>query len=298
VSATIALLSGLVDYAGLFPPAQLDLTAALRIYDRHQRSSDAGLLGRFVLPAARLAELEPWLHGPWGSDRPLRLSLIATPEQLPEIAAFAAQTPAARCEALELRFDPRASAPDWLDALVAALDRAELTSLETYVELPDGHDAALLAALGQRQAGHGLVRLGAKLRCGGVTADLIPPVARVAAVLAGARDHGVPLKFTAGLHHPVRGMDQVQGEPMHGFLNVYGASLLAHVHGLQAAALADVIADTEPSSFALDDAGFGWRGQAVAAPRIAALRERLLGGYGSCSFDEPVADLRALRLLA
>ena len=297
MSATISLLSGLVDYAGLFPPARLDLATALRNYDRHLRSADAGMLGRFVLPARRLDELEPWLDGPWGRDRPLRLSLLATPDELTRVADYASRVPAVRIEALEVRPDAEVPAAAWLADLLAQQRRAGLTGLETYAELPPGRDDEVLTALGRRQDRHPLARLGAKLRCGGVTPDLIPPVARVASVVARARDLAVPLKFTAGLHHPIRGMDHVAGVPMHGFLNVYGAGLLAHARRLGEAQLEPVIADTDPRSFRLDASGFAWRGTLVPTARIAAVRERLLGGYGSCSFDEPVTDLRALQML-
>ena len=298
MSATITLLSGLVDYAGLFPPARLDLTTALRTYDQHLRSRDAGMLGRFVLPAGRREEVEPWLHGPWGRDRPLRLSLLATADDLPRIAGHVARCPGLRIEALELRPPAETPVAAWLGDLLAQLRREDLTGLEAYVELPDGRDDETLTALGRRQGRHPLARLGAKLRCGGVTPELIPALRRVASVIATSRDLVVPLKFTAGLHHPIRGMDHVDGVPMHGFLNVYGAGLLAHARKLSATYLEEVLADTDPRSFRLDDAGFTWRGTLVSTAQIAAAREQLLGGYGSCSFDEPVTDLRALRMLA
>src|SRR5438045_204787 len=53
------LLAGIVDYAGLFPPARLPLEEAVRNFVRYGGESDAWMLGRFVLPAARLAELAP-----------------------------------------------------------------------------------------------------------------------------------------------------------------------------------------------------------------------------------------------
>jgi hypothetical protein len=296
VDARHALLEGLIDYAGLFPPAALDLPTALRQFDGHQREPDAWMLGRFVLPAARLGEIEPWLDGPWLAERPLVLSLLADPGDLVAAAAFVAARPAVRIGALELKA-PTAEQEPWFADLTAALAAAELVDREVYVELPAGSDAAVLDGLAARQADPPAARLGAKLRCGGVTADLVPGPERVAAVLAGARDRGVPLKFTAGLHHPVRGMDTTEGVPMHGFLNVYGAGLLARASDLDAAALLPVVTETDARAFRLDADGFAWRDRAVPAARVAEARARDLASYGSCSFDEPVTDLRSLAIL-
>src|SRR5207248_4886691 len=68
---------------------------------------------------------------------------------------------------------------------------------------------------------------GYKLRTGGVTADAFPTSAQVAKALVTPVTHQVPIKFTAGLHHPLRLFrDEVQTK-MHGFLNVLGAAVLA-----------------------------------------------------------------------
>ena len=53
-----ALLSGLIDYAGLFPPASLDLPAAMRNYAAYRAGAHAWMLGRFVVPAALVAEVD------------------------------------------------------------------------------------------------------------------------------------------------------------------------------------------------------------------------------------------------
>lgn len=296
MDAHASLLEGLVDYAGLFPPASLDLPTALRRFDAHQRGKDARLLGRFVLPAGRLTELEPWLDGPWLPERPLPLSVLATVEELPAATSFQRSRRSISLEALELRA-PGGDVAAWLDQLVATLADTDLAGREVYIELPSGRDAEVLAALGAHQAARSARRLAAKLRCGGVTADLVPPAERVATVLATARDHGVPLKFTAGLHHPVRGMDHTEGVLMHGFLNVYAAALFAHVHGLPADDLLPVLLEDDPRAFRLDRNALAWRDRVAGGDAVARLRETMLAGYGSCSFDEPVTDLRSLDLL-
>src|SRR5271154_2009055 len=53
-----ALLRGLIDYAGLFPPASCGMATAVANYEAYLRSEDAWMLGRFIVPVARLGEVE------------------------------------------------------------------------------------------------------------------------------------------------------------------------------------------------------------------------------------------------
>ena len=55
------LLSDAIDYAGLFPPASLDMPAAAENFARYLNCEFRWMLGRFVVPAERLAELEKLL---------------------------------------------------------------------------------------------------------------------------------------------------------------------------------------------------------------------------------------------
>lgn len=52
-------LSGLIDYAGLYPPAQLPLYDAITNYVQYRRADDAWMLAHLLIGANRLAEL--WL---------------------------------------------------------------------------------------------------------------------------------------------------------------------------------------------------------------------------------------------
>jgi len=290
------LLSGLIDYAGLFPPADLDLPTALRRYDAHQHGDQAWMLGRFVLPAARLGEVVPWLAGPWTASRPLSLSLLATADDLSDVAVMMAEHAAVRVEALELKA-PDADVTAWLDRLAGAVSVAGLEAAEVYIELSSENDHEVLSALAAERESFPARRLGGKLRCGGVRPDLVPPVERVADVLVIARDAGVPLKFTAGLHHPVRAMDRVGPAPMHGFLNVYAACLMAFVNGLSASDLVEILGEDDRTAFRLTPAEMAWRHCSITAEQVAALRATVAAGFGSCSFADPVTDLQTLGLL-
>jgi hypothetical protein len=139
--------------------------------------------------------------------------------------------------------------------------------------------------------------VGVKIRTGGVEASAFPSPEQVALFITAARDAGVPFKATAGLHHPVRHHCEAVGTAMHGFLNVFGAAVLAHALGADTALTRDVIEDEAPGVFEFDEMGFSWRGHRVSPTQIEEARRDLAHSFGSCSFTEPVEDLETLGYL-
>ncbi len=142
----------------------------------------------------------------------------------------------------------------------------------------------------------GTGRFGFKLRTGGVVASAFPSSVQIARTLVAAAHRQVPIKFTAGLHHPVRKFHASVQTKMHGFLNVLGAGVLAAEHGWNQQQAAAMLEDEDATSFAFDDAAFSWREWKVTTERIQAHRA-FITSFGSCSFDEPRDDLRELGLL-
>jgi hypothetical protein len=259
MSARRALLERLIDHAALFPPASLPMDAALEEDRRARASAGAWMLDRFICPATKLAELPV---------DPPRLSVVLDGE------------PSA---------DPSALPIELVEARAVPIDRIrELFGQEVgvFVELAvdDGLERALAGLAG---AG-----LGAKLRCGGVTADAFPTVGEVARFVCACDEVGVRWKATAGLHHPVRGVRD--GLPMHGFLNLLAAAAFA---GEGEEAVTAIVAEDDPAAFALDDGGLSIHGHHADADALAKLRAERFVAYGSCSFSEPVEDLTALGIL-
>ena len=290
-----ALLAGLVDYAGLFPPSGLALPEAVAEYARWLASPQSWLLGRFVVPATRLAELT-LVEGPLpaaGSSRPWRLSALLGPDTRADLArvdAFgAAQAGRAHVDSVELT----AQSPGEADAALAVLPEG----LAAYVEQPPANDLdALLAVLRARGAR-------AKIRTGGIVPEAIPPAAEVARFVAACARAGVAFKATAGLHHPVRGehaLSSAAGAPRavtHGFLNVFAAAAFAR-GGAAADEIESVLLETDPAAFALADEALSWRYLSAPAESLAEWRSGFATSFGSCSIAEPVADLRALGMIA
>jgi len=160
-------------------------------------------------------------------------------------------------------------------------------SLQTYCEVP----------LSQIENGF------AKVRTGGLTSEAIPPSSELADFLAQAAALRRPFKATAGLHHPIRSdraLTYASGSPrgvMHGFVNVFVAAALAW-HGGKRDLLLDVLNETDPSSFEFGEEQLRWREQALGTAQIARARRDFAHSFGSCSFEEPIADLRELGWLS
>jgi hypothetical protein len=276
-----AFMSGLIDYAGLFPPARLDLDSAIRNYARYLSENDAWMLKRFIIPVARLGELDPYVLELFsGAAGPLRLTVIAGRDGLPagDMRAFSGRHgDLVAIEAVESPLPPA--------NLGDSLTRAGFDGLELYSELP-GRKIAAVAGIA-----------GFKLRCGGLEASDFPSIERVAEIIVACRDNNVPLKCTAGLHHPIRHPDPETGAMQHGFFNLFGAGILAHALQLTEEEVRSCLAEQEASAFTFGDDAFAWRERAADASAVAAARQELMTGFGSCSFDEPLEELRGLGLL-
>ena len=283
------LLEGIVDYAGLFPPTAWPMDRAVSEYTRQRASDAAWMLAAFVVPAARLGEMDDARSdsGAW----PLSVLLGADPTaDLVTLLEFL-RIRGGRYELRAVEFRP-------IDAAsVGNVVEAVPDAAEVFCELPWTADPApWMPAL--RQAG-----AHAKIRTGGVTPDLVPPIEAVARFLRACAESGVGLKFTAGLHHPVRAEHALTYEEdapravMHGFLNVFvAASLLAHGN-LGEATLHAVLSETDPRAFVLDDdGGVRWRDHHLKGDDVRRIRSRFARSFGSCSFAEPVDDLQTLDL--
>lgn len=294
-----ALVEGLIDYAGLFPPAQLGMPAAVENYAGYRAGDDAWALGRFVVPIARLDEFEgtaarlfprttdaaPWLVSVLGGTDPVHdaEAIFAFNERHAHSGAGRAVIDMLEGKASDM-------------AALAQVVRSAPAGVTAYVEIPIERDPAdLLAAI----ATHGAR---AKVRTGGVTPEAFPSPRELARFIRVAADLGVPFKATAGLHHPIRASYPLTYEPgapsgtMYGFLNLFLAAAFAH-EGLAIAELEEVLEERDPRAFAFDGAGVRWRGLHAGLDTIAMLRTRVALSFGSCSFTEPVGELRALGLL-
>ncbi len=287
-------MSGLIDYAGLFPPAALSMEAAVREYAAYLDSPERWMLGRFIAPAQRLAEFEaaaaPYLVR---SAEPWLLSLLPGADIAASVdLAHAFNNRASGPPGVRASIDTLEFKSPGLDQLDRILDGIP-AGLTSYVELPlngtmEGQ-VALLARRGVR----------AKVRTGGVTADAFPSASAITRFIQAVVDHGVPFKATAGLHHPLRGAYRLTYEPgspagtMFGFVNVFLAAAFARV-GMTEANLVELLEESSPAAFNWREDGVSWRGHTLSLGDLELTRQRVGIGFGSCSFREPVDDLHQI----
>ena len=287
-----ALLAGIVDYAGLFPPASLGMPEVVANYASYRASSDAWMLGRLVAPVARLQEFVAALDREAARSTegvPWLLAALGGGDVGRDVGAIRSFNDRHGARAVVDVLECKAADAPAIASIGAAVGGAHLT---TYVELAAEPDPApLVAALRE----HGLR---AKIRTGGVTPEAFPPAAQVARFLARCVAAQVPCKATAGLHHPVRGDfaltyagDAPRGT-MFGFLNVFVAAGVL-VRGGSAADAEQVLGDSDPHDFSIEGDVVRWRDQAFSLADLGRLRHAATA-FGSCSFREPVDDLAAL----
>lgn len=290
MSALRALLSSIVDYAGLFPPAALDMTAAVRNYVSYKADAASWMLGRFVVPAARLDELhESYSVVAQSSWSPLRLAVVLGSDTAADIVSVR-------------RFKSAHGRTYSVDVVEARLSTVEAISpaattidgeFELFAELPLEPDPAPLIAEVARMG------VSAKLRTGGVTPDAFPPATLVVRFIRDCLRAQVRFKATAGLHHPLRAeyaltydVNAPRGM-MFGYLNVFLAAAFM-ASGLSDADAVQFLEERDATSIVVSAESIVWRGHTLSAAQLAQIREHAAVSFGSCSFREPVDELRTL----
>jgi hypothetical protein len=307
------LLSAIVDYAGLFPPAKLDLPQAIAHYQRYRQSPEAWMLGQFVLPLSQLPELVSLLP-PEAESNPWSLSVILSNDFDDAIAQVNAFThPGLTIQSLEIAPLP----PEAIKATATQLP----AHLDCFFEIPINESLPVYLDILQS------LRVLAKIRTGGIMEAAFPSVAQLAQCLLAFAKAQVPFKATAGLHHPLPGCHPLTYDPdspstsMQGFLNLTIAAALAYTQRVTLEEVLQLLQENcisgisqaekaahqpgkhsgkhykHPSGFQMQMNGIAWGDHYLTLEELAASRNHGFRSFGSCSFTEPIADLKALKLL-
>jgi hypothetical protein len=295
MDASRLLLRDLIDYAGLFPPAALGMAAAIANYDAYSQSESNWILGRFIVPVVRLGEFEEVKRGlPQTGFANWRLSALLGSDAVSDVARirkFNSRGVRSRRMAIVESVEVKVAGPEEIDRL-SGIVPPELT---TYFEVPlvnRGECIAAMASCGRR----------AKIRTGGETADKFPASEDVIEFIRLCAAANVPFKATAGLHHPLRSVHRFTHQSdspsgtMHGFINVFLAAAFLRA-GMKTALAAELLEEESSRAFQFNAERVSWREHHLSQQEITAARQGFSVSFGSCSFTEPIDDLRSLHLL-
>jgi hypothetical protein len=281
-------MDSVIDYAGLFPPAGLEMAEAIRNYANYRTGEWSWALGRFIVPISRLAEMQS-CFGELPQNWHLSALGSADPESdLKPIADFNRRHPSFAIDSVELKTQ---SVEEIDHALQVFADRFRI-----FFEIPVADNARPLLAAIARGGGR------AKVRTGGVKPEMFPPTAQLAGFILDCVKAQTPFKSTAGLHHALRSLHPLTYEPqspstmMYGFLNLLAASAFAY-SGADAGTIEAILEENSIESFRFGEGGMIWRGRRLDNNLLREMRKSLLLSFGSCSFEEPICEMKALGAL-
>lgn len=289
------LLTGAIDYAGLFPPAGLPMSEAVINYAMYRNSNYRWMLGRFVVPVSQLDEFIE-NAGDFISRDPAsdwRLSVLSgedLEDTIRKISEFNSKySPAVSIDSLEVMANTTSKIENTI--------RLIPFGISIFFELGMNDNFTDLVALVSEK------RERAKIRTGGVTPDAFPKTKEILRFVRACLAANVPFKATAGLHHPIRcfrPLTYANNSPkgtMHGFLNLFMMTGFAR-EGYRSSLLEDVMEDEFDEVFRFEPQSVKWRDDyELTIHQLAALRKKGIQSFGSCSFDEPIADLQKLGIL-
>ena len=276
-TALRSLLAGSIDYAGLFPPAGLDMATP---------SASTPSTGRGPTPGRSAGSWCPWRRlarargrgGRRGADRAGRAVARERARSAPSVARELDALGEFNCRhaadgAVALAADvveARADSVEAVDRLLDAMPRWA----QAYVEIP--LDARPRAA-GRRDRPSR--RHGPRCAPAGSRRRRSPPRRRCSGSSARAPRRGVPFKATAGLHHPLRAEYRLTYAPdsprgtMFGFLNVFLAARPAATRAVGHGRLA-LLQERSPRRSAFRPDAVEWQGHRVDRSTIEARGER------------------------
>ncbi len=308
--------SKMIDYAGLFPPARLELGQAFHNFVFYSQSEFKWMLGKFMIPIKKLVELGSILDD-MKIKGEVSLSVLGSggesinefdknfSEDISTIKDFIFKySSTISIDAFEVRLPKELFEKDdndeMLDMMISISAGLEVSlGIETpvfyEVTLSENYEQEIIRAVETiASLDNGC---GYKLRTGGTEPAAFPKPEVIAFAIMTCCEFNVPMKCTAGLHHPIRHYNEEVKANMHGFMNVFAAGILAYTYNLDEEELLEVLNDDDPYQFIFADSSFVWNELEVSSLQITEARDNFMLSYGSCSFDDPIEDLKTMEFL-
>ncbi|MFW9854739.1 MAG: hypothetical protein ACFFFG_06745 [Candidatus Thorarchaeota archaeon] len=313
-----------IDYAGIYPPANLSIEMALRKYSEYRNIAESWMLARFVIGTPFLPQLENF-EEIFLAPPKFRFSILnqktkkleSFPQTLDsdiqQVETFIENYKSnIQIESFEIRLPEAVGLTSDEKAILNVLDRTmsvvEASNLPRDIQIffestyPGNWKIKLENVLnGLSTLNHTLAkksynpnRIGFKIRTGGETKASIPSVEFVSRVIYECGRLNIPLKATAGLHHPLRHYDIGSDQILHGFINLIGAAVLNYENELTLETIQKIIETEDTNDFVFGNGDFRWNNYAISEVKIAEARQRTFISFGSCDFDDPRLDLKKL----
>jgi hypothetical protein len=316
-----AFVAGILDYAGIFPPAKLPLSEAVRLFQSYKRHPHSTMVPRFVIPAPKLSELspllEPLLSAQSDSKENWHLSVLLQQSASFEEAALLAKQDVQSIQAFLDRqrgFHIAIDSLEWAlpsDLQNKGCDEIQQSLLNFHKEifesksskwgslfvevswkLPFEESFKALSELHKK--GHAVA---AKIRTGGLTPDAVPPPLKLAQMLWTLGELKLPFKATAGLHQPLRHKETAADLTLFGFLNVFAAACALYCREVDIAWLQKILLLETIDAFRFTESGLHIDDLFLTTEEILRARHNFALSFGSCSFEEPIQYLKEFKLI-
>lgn len=312
LTAEMALLGGVLDYAGTFPPAKLSLSDALAEMATFRRTAaHPWLVGRMALPAIEIVRLgggdflsrggdgSPVLFAALGSDASSGGFSEMIRRETRSLDDFSDRAGGDPARAVVVAYETRA-----LVSVIQSGSRADVRrevesclasfpsegrlapSFEVPLETAPGEGLVAAAEALREAARNGRSRPGLKVRTGGAA---VPSAEALGELLALAARLGLRFKATQGLHHAVSDSKEF------GFVNLFVGCALAYWPGAPASAadIARCLAERDPTAFRFSRS-VHWRDRELPVEGILEARRAHQACFGSCSAREPDEALASM----
>lgn len=270
------------------------MAPAVANYARYRESLYSWMLGRFIVPVSRLAEFETSADQvrSEADERVWPLSVLGGGNIRADVERILEFNRKHAGRAIIDMIELKAAQSDDIGRAMRVLP----DSITPYFEISIAEDPAEMVGLIGEEGGR------AKVRTGSVTSDGFPSSVDLARFIRTCAEADVAFKATAGLHHPIRSVyrltyaDDSASAMMHGFLNVFLAAAFA-CNGMDVDQLVEILDETTAEAFEFESGSVMWRDQMVVRGQLRVTRSEFAIAFGSCSFEEPVDDLKRMNLI-
>lgn len=312
-------MQGLLDYAGLFPPANLPLQVSLKNFSEYYDHQQTNWLGKYILPVNKVDETISILN-----EHPLfsklknkaNFSLIISNSETINDYSKILEKDITLIKKLTNQFEQTITldsiefAPpkevfttnntkliiDTLNILLekfSYLDKINQFYCEVRV-LENLHEYIQTISNFNQKISN---KIAIKLRTGGVTPAQIPPSIDIAKAIRVCAEQKIPIKATAGLHVPVPNDNPHVGARLHGFLNIFSCLLLCYDDLMSIENMENIISNYSYRDFKFTDSGLHVGNRYISNQKMTELRKSFIKSFGTCSFIEPIDHLKENHIL-